>query len=106
LRAQHPALGAGQFIPLVTTTPGAVAYLRHSPDQTAMVIANLTAQALTNVAVSTIVTPMQAGRYQTRALLGNATPTTVRVSGSGVLSRWTPVATLAPLETQILLLTR
>jgi alpha-amylase len=106
LRAQQPALGAGQFVPLTTSVPGTLAYLRATADQTVLVIANLTAQPLNSVAVSAPSTPLLAGRYQARALLGSAPPTNARVSGQGAISRWIPAPALAGYETQIFLLSR
>jgi alpha-amylase len=106
LRAQHAALGAGQFVPLTTSAPGTLAYLRATADQTVLIVANLTAQPINSVAVSATASPLRAGRYQTRALLGSAPSTTARVNGQGAFNRWTPAPTLAGHETQIFLLSR
>jgi alpha-amylase len=105
LRSAHNALGVGEFLPMTASSPGALAYLRRSPDEIVLVISNLTAQPLAGVTV-TGPSGLQTGRYTTRALHGGAAAGNVRVGGAGRIDRWAPVATLQPFETQIIQLTR
>ncbi len=106
LRAQNSALGAGTFVPLTSSSPTALAYLRHVDDQSVLVLSNLGAQPLTNVTISATSTPLRAGRYTTRALLGSAPGGNLQIRGNGALRSWVPVKTLAAFETHIIQLAR
>ena len=106
LRTAVAALGAGEFIPLTTSAPGALAYVRRTGSDAVLVLANLTDQPLGNVAVSGENGTLPAARYATRPLLGGAAAGSLRVGGNGRIARWVPVRSLAPLETHVIQLAR
>lgn len=105
LRTSSPALGDGVFVPLQASAAGVLAYLRRQSSEAVLVVANLTDRPLSGVALTGENGTLPAGRYQLRPLLGSATGT-LRVSGNGRLTRWVPMRTLAPLEVQVVQLSR
>jgi glycosidase len=106
LRTANPALSSGEFVPLTTSSPGALAYLRRTASDAVLVLANLTDQPLSDVAISGANGALPAGRYSTRALVGDAPATAVRIGGNGRISGWAPVRSLAPLATHVIQLSR
>lgn len=107
LRAAHPALGASaDFVPLATADDAALAYLRRSPEQTVLVLANLGTRRLPAPQLSAGGSVLPAGRYTARTLLGREARGTLRVGADGRAAGWSPVPALEPLETVILELAR
>ncbi len=106
LRRSEPALGDGEFVPLTTSNPGALAYLRRRDDQAGLIGGNLTDQPLENVALSGGSRTLRAARYATTPMHGAVSAGTLRVGGNGQVQRWVPVPTLAPLQAYIIRLTR
>jgi glycosidase len=106
LRTSEPALGRGEFVPLTTSHPGALAYLRRTGDQAVLVLANLTRDPIAAVELSGGNGTLPGGRYTLTPLHGDVAAGTLRVSGNGQVRRWNPVRTLAPMETYIVRLTR
>jgi alpha-amylase len=107
LRAAHPALGsAPEFVPVSSSAAAGLAYLRRAENGTALVIANLAEQPLTNLALSSPAAVLPAGRYTARPLLGRNPAATLLVGRDGRIRGWIPYVTLAPFENHILELTR
>ncbi|HEY0304470.1 MAG TPA: alpha-amylase family glycosyl hydrolase, partial [Longimicrobiales bacterium] len=106
LRTSEPALGNGEFVPLTTSNPGALAYLRRTSDQAVLVLANLTNQPLAGVELNGGAGTLTAGRYALTALHGDVAAGALRVSGNGQVRRWIPVRSLAPMQTYIVRLAR
>ena len=106
LRTAEPGLGNGEFVPLTTNRPGTLAYLRRMNDQAVLVLANLTNEPLAGVALSGAARTLTGGQYRLTALHGDVASGTLRVGGNGQVRRWTPVPTLAPLQTYIVRLAR
>jgi glycosidase len=106
LRTAEPALGTGEFVPLTTNKPGALAYLRRASGQSVLVLANLTTEPIAGVELSGGDRSLASGRYTTTPLHGDVAAGTLRVSGNGQVRRWTPVSTLAPMQTYIVRLSR
>ncbi|MGQ0815069.1 MAG: alpha-amylase family glycosyl hydrolase [Gemmatimonadota bacterium] len=102
LRTARAALGSGDFVPLLTSTPGALAYLRRTEREVMLVLANLTGQQLSGVSISSGEAVLPAARYNARTVLGGARATTLRVRGNRRMPRWVPAPTLAPFETQVI----
>ncbi|MBW3552947.1 MAG: DUF3459 domain-containing protein [Gemmatimonadetes bacterium] len=103
LRTGTPAL-AGDFVPLQTGDPAALAYLRRVEGQTVLVLANLSDRPLTGVEL-TSPQVLPAGRWVAEPLLGTAADRgEARVRADGRLRGWSPVRTLAPLEARVFLL--
>jgi alpha-amylase len=106
MRAAEPALGAGEFVPLTTSHPGALAYLRRMDDQAVLVLANLTNQPLAKVSLTGGNGTLTAGRYAMTPLHGDAGRGSVRIRENGRLQPWVPVMALAPMQTYIIRLAR
>ena len=106
LRTSEPALGRGEFVPLTTSKPGALAYLRRTNDQAVLVLSNLTSESLAGVELGGGNQTLPGGRYTLTALHGEVTGGTLRIGGNGQIRRWRPVPSLGPLQTHIIRLTR
>ena len=106
LRAENPALGAGELVPLETSSDAVAAYLRREGDRTVLVVANLGTVPLSGVRLASARGVLARGRYEARALLGDATRASLSVGREGRISRWTPLRTLAPMQAYIFELTK
>ncbi|HEX6559939.1 MAG TPA: alpha-amylase family glycosyl hydrolase [Longimicrobiales bacterium] len=104
LRTRLPALGAGDFVALQSPA-GTIAYARRSDSQSVVVVANLTDHAIAKPLIASSARVLKSGRYGARDALG-AAATSLRVRGNGVIRGWTPLPSLAPYQTAILVLER
>ena len=102
LRASHPALGIGELIPLESSAPGTVAWLRTRGDAVALVVANLTEEPLAGVALSSGDGGLPAGTHAPRLLWGEGEVAEVNVTGEGTLDGYVPLASLAPLQAYVI----
>jgi hypothetical protein len=100
LRADNPALGEGELIPLTASSPQVVAYLRSAPGHTVLVMANLGATAVAAPAVSSTPRALGPGRYAATGLLGGD-GRALAVRRDGALHGYAPFAALAPLEARV-----
>ena len=102
-RTTHPALGAGDYVPLSTGTDGVAAYLRATADgRAALVLVNLGAAPLSGVRLSSSGRVLPAGRYTATSLIGGAPGAPLRVGGDGALRGYVPVPTLGPTASVVL----
>ena len=106
LRASNRALGSGDFLPLESSDPAVVAFLRRDGSRAVLVVTNLATTARTKVTVSSADGALRAARYATRDLLGAGVGAPLVVAADGRLRAHTPLATLAPRRTYVLELTR
>jgi glycosidase len=106
LRAEHPALGAGQLLPLTASNDAVAAYLRREGDRAALVVANLGATALSGVTVSSEGRVLPAGQYGVQSLLGGPQGATLRVRGNGRIDGYIPVPSLEAMESRVFDLAR
>jgi glycosidase len=98
LRADNPALGGGQIVPLTASHDAVAAYLRRDGERTVLVVANLSATPLAGVSLASAERVLPAGSWTPRNLLGGAGAATLRVGGDGRLRGYLPLPTLAPTE--------
>jgi glycosidase len=101
LRAEHPALGGGDLVPLAGSTDAVVAYLRRKDDRTVLVVANLSAASLSGVSLSSEGRVLPAARYDVRSLIGSQHGATLSVGGDGRIVGYVPMGSLGPLESHI-----
>lgn len=107
-RAQHPALGAGEVVPLVASSDAVAAYLRRdgrSEDRdgrVVLVVANLGTALLSGVALSSDKPVLPAGRYATRNLLGGRSATPLTVGADGHIHGYVPVPSLGAKKSHLL----
>ena len=100
LRAENPALGAGELVALDASTEAVAAYLRRKGDQVALVVANLGTTPLTGVAVFSDARVLPSGRYTPEVLIGGpAAP--LQIGADGRMRGYVPLASLAPLEAYV-----
>jgi glycosidase len=106
LRAETPALGEGELVPLETGRDAVAAYLRRvaGESRAVLVIVNLGTTPLSGVTVTSRERVLPAGRYAPRGLLVGAAPVAapLRVGSDGRIRRWVPLPTLAPRQGVVL----
>jgi glycosidase len=105
LRASIPALGAGEFVAL-NTVPNALAFLRHSGQSVAVVVANLSSQPLTQVNVAWDASLAPTGRLSATTLLGTRRRLPLSMRADRRSEYMLTIPTLGAFETQIIQLTR
>ena len=105
LRANNPAIGSGDFIPLATGNDGVAAWLRTNGSRNVLVVANLTGQPQA-VVIATPTHAISQGRYAARLLYGSSPAGSLRVTGSGAIQKWTGLAALKPLSLAIVELSK
>lgn len=96
LRAGHPALGPGDFVPVTTPHTGALAYLRRADGRSALIVANLTSARMDGVSLSTTEAVLPPGRYSMRALAGGDVSLNFTVGRSGRIPTGVAVPALEP----------
>jgi glycosidase len=101
LRAENPALGTGELLPLVASTDAVVAYLRREGDRAVLVVANVGAAPLSGVTVSSEGQVLPAGRYEVRSLLGGPRGAPLRVGEDGRIEGYVPLPSLGALDSHI-----
>lgn len=106
LRAVQPALASGTLVPLTTSHRAVVAFLRRAGARTALVVANVGADSLTDVTVGSGAAALSAGRYVARDLLGAATLAPLLVDAAGRVRGGSPLPPLAPHQGLVFDLTR
>ncbi len=101
LRAEHPALGGGELLPLVGSSNALATYLRREGDRVVLVVANLGATPLSNVTVSSERSALPTGRYDVQSLLGGLQGAPLSVGGNGRIEGYVVVSSLGPLESHV-----
>lgn len=96
LRAANRALGAGRLVPLATSDPAVLAYIRRQGSEQVLVIANVGAAPVSGARITSAAGALPSGRWQARTLLGSATAAPIVVSRDGQLRDYLPVPSLAP----------
>jgi len=95
LRAVTPALTQGDIVPLDAGNDAVVAYARRMDKQVVVVVANLGAEPLRNVALRSADAVGARGRYVTRALAGGVRAAPVTIGADGRLAGYVPFAELS-----------
>jgi len=106
LRLDHSALGIGDYVPLATSNPAVAAYLRRDGERVALVVANLGATATTGVSLTSTDAALPPGSYAAARLLQAGAARNLVVAADGRIRGYVPTATIAPLETWVLELSR
>ena len=105
LRRSHPALASGQLVPLSASDPAVVAYLRREGRRVALVVANLGAEPLRGVAVSSDAGAIPSGRWRLRSLLSAERGAIIAAGRDGRLAGVVPMEVLAPTQAYVFDLT-
>jgi glycosidase len=107
LRRQNDALATGRLVPLATSSPQVVAFLRRAAGHAVLVVANLGDGAVSGVTLTSGPGAVPPGRYAPRSLLGGPGAAVLTVGGSGRVSGYVPVTgALAPRQALVLDLVR
>lgn len=101
LRAENPALGSGDLMPLTAGSNAVVAYLRRAGDRVVLVVANLGTAPLSGVALSSRERALSAGRYAPRSLLGGPSAAPLRVGLDGQVRGYAPLRSLGPMKSYL-----
>ena len=101
-RAAHPALGAGDYVPVTTGNDAVAAYVRTDGRRAVLVVANLGAAPLDAVALTTTARVLPAGRYAPAALVGGGAPAPLRVGGDGRMSGYVALPRLEPMQSHVI----
>ncbi len=107
LRASNPALGAGELVPLSTTSDAVVAYLRQGEgERVVLVVANLGVRARSAVAISSNGPVLPPGRYAVTNIFGGSSASPIIVGRDRWMRGQIPVKSLEPNGTYVLELSR
>jgi glycosidase len=101
LRAAHPALGAGELLPLTTSHDAVAAFVRRDGERAVLFVANLGETPLGRVNLTTVDRVLPVGTYALENLLGGPAGARLRVSGSGAFRGYAPLAALAPRQAYV-----
>jgi alpha-amylase len=104
LRAEHPALSTGTWLPVTSDQPNVVAALRVAPTETALVLTNVSAQPAT----PTLALPSGplCGVPTVTSVLGAGNPTAPAVTAAGGFAGYRPVDHLDGQSTTVLVFGR
>jgi glycosidase len=101
LRADHSALGSGEFTALDTGTESVAAYLRRGSDAAALVVANLGTERRMGVSLSSAADALLPGRYTLENLLGGEGAASLEIGADGAIEGYVPLPSLAPLTAYV-----
>jgi glycosidase len=97
LRAAHPALLGGDWIPVRAEEPSVVAFLRHAPGETILVVANVAGESAGSVTLGLEAGPLCAVTTM-EILHGDAEFVLPTIDGRGGFDAYEPVDGLGPRE--------
>ena len=92
LRATHPALAEGTYVPVASDSPAVVAAIRHSPTETDLVLANVSAAPVTPTL--TLAAGPLCGSPTAEPVLGVDAATAPAVTATGGFTAYRPVASI------------
>ena len=101
LRAEHPALGTGELVPLAAGSDAVAAYLRRDGTRAVLVVANLGVAPLSGVSLSSDARALPAGRYAPKSLLGSPPAAPLRIGPDGRIRGYVPLRSLGPMESYL-----
>ena len=101
LRAAHPALLSGELIPVESGDGHVVSYLRVSGDETVLVVANLSAEAVEKPELELASGPL-CGSPTAEVLLGPSGAAAPEVTPGGGFDGYVPIERLAPREASVI----
>jgi glycosidase len=102
LRAAHPALAVGAFIPVASDLPSVVAALRSSPTETALVLTNVSARDAAPT-LSLDAGPL-CGEPTADLVLGSGSAVAPVVSSGGGFAGYRPLAAIPPRSSAVIVL--
>jgi glycosidase len=109
LRAAHPALAIGEWTPVDAEAKSIVAYLRHTPDEAVLVVANLADEPVASPVLDLAAGPLcsrSGGLPVVRVLFGEGEAAGPAANTAGGFAGYVPVSRLGPRETVVIELGR
>jgi alpha-amylase len=106
LRARMPALADGRLIPLRADVDGVAAYVRRSGTRMALVVANLTSEPVSKVALSSERGALPTGNWRLQSLLDSTRSAPLHVNGDGRLDGYSGLGSIGALEGRVFELRR
>lgn len=107
LRHANAALAAGRLVPLTATSPQVVAYLRRMEGHVTLVVGNLGAVSIEDVAIGSATGVVPPGKYALQNLLGGPAGASLTVPADGRLVGYVPVpGAIGPRGTRVFELIR
>jgi glycosidase len=104
LRNAHPALRTGKLFLPSSSNQGLFACLRTTPDESILVLVNLTGSPIRAYGLSLKTSSLSQGEYVPVSLLGEMPAAPLTVDDSGRIASYVPVPEIAPYATLVLLL--
>jgi alpha-amylase len=101
LRGANSALAVGELLPLTANHPAVAAYLRRDGERAVLVVANLGATPLPNVAISSDDRVLLEGRYAPINLFGGTPAERLPVGSQGRIGGYVPVRSLGGREVYV-----
>jgi alpha-amylase len=102
LRSQHAALRVGDLSVLTTGNPSLYAILRHSQQETVLVLINLSSSPISDYALSAAQSSLAEGIYTPIPILGAGEFAPLTAGASGGFSQYIPLPAIPPYATIIL----
>ena len=100
-RNANAALAGGVLVPLTTSDPHVVAYLRHEGAHAALVLVNLGAGPAGGVTVTSARSALPPGAYAANSLIGDIRGASLHVGADGVMDGYVPLGTIGPRESHV-----
>jgi alpha-amylase len=101
LRNDHAALRVGSFTALKSSDNKVYSFVRHSADETVLVVINLSDAVVSDYKLNVAKTTLT-GELKASVLFGDGTATAPTLGDAGAIKDYTPLATLAPYSTTII----
>ncbi|MGH7663802.1 MAG: alpha-amylase family glycosyl hydrolase [Gemmatimonadaceae bacterium] len=103
LRAETPAIGIGELLPLTAGSDAVAAWLRREGERAVLVVANLGSDPLSDVTLSSRGPVLPPGLYAPTGLLGGPSAAPLRVGSDGRLPvhGYVPLRSLAPMQSYL-----
>jgi alpha-amylase len=100
-RNQHAALRVGTYVEVSTNNTAVFAMLRVSKEEAALIVVNLSKDALSDYSLSAKSSPVKAGNYRAAPMLrpvgeGEGAPASITFNAQGGFTRYQPLPTLPP----------
>jgi glycosidase len=102
LRNSHPALRTGKLFLPSTSNEGLFACLRVAPDESILVLVNLTGSPIRQYQLLLVTSALAKGEYGAVSLLGGTPGEALTVVGPGRIVNYVPVPEIAPYATMML----
>jgi len=95
IRAAHPALSIGDYIPVDSSNSGVYAFIRREGSATLLLVVNLTKKSIADYAISATSTTIEDSAYTVTDILSNSAGSTLTILDGGI-KEYQPLEQLTP----------